>query len=106
MGLRGLSQMTFMHMSNALMDEINSWTYRPSKVFSLGLPAVFMLFFPKEWVDFVLQSPNPPDILNPWIGLVFLYMASFFVCWLISFIIMTPYYWIKKKFEKKPNYQM
>jgi hypothetical protein len=41
-----------------------------------------------------LRSENPPDILNPWVGLLFLYMLSFFIVYLarkLLFIISYPF---------------
>ena len=38
----------------------------PLKHFAIGSPPAFILFGPKDYVDFVLQSPNPTNILYPW----------------------------------------
>jgi hypothetical protein len=37
----------------------------PSKLFALDAPLAFMIFAPKDYVDFVLQSPNVPSYFNP-----------------------------------------
>ena len=70
--------------SNALINEVRAWMYLPSKLFAIGSPPAFILFGPKEYVDFVLQSHKPPEILNPWVGLIFLYATSFFIFHVIS----------------------
>jgi hypothetical protein len=67
------------NVANAAISEVSSWMYLPSKMIGMGAPCVFMLFGPKEWVDMILRSPKSPEILSPWVGIVFLYMVSVFL---------------------------
>ncbi|MGE4096407.1 MAG: hypothetical protein AB7G75_36880 [Candidatus Binatia bacterium] len=76
--------MSLITESNALIDEIRIWMGLPSKLFAVGSPPAFILFASKDCVDFIFASPNAPDILNPWIGLLFLYSISFAVFSFIS----------------------
>jgi len=92
--------MNFMNASNAVVTEITSLVYLPGKLFALGLPCAFILFSPKAWVDFVLRSQNPPDILNPWVGLLFLYMLSFFMVYILRKLLFIILYPLKRLFRK------
>jgi len=70
-------------LHNAIV-EVSSWTYVPTKMIAIGAPCAFILFGPKQWVDIVLQSKNIPEILNPWIGMIFLYTISFFIIYMLK----------------------
>ncbi|TAK63962.1 MAG: hypothetical protein EPO24_03655 [Bacteroidetes bacterium] len=90
---------------NSAVKEVASWTYLPSKMFAILIPCVFMLFADKKCVDFVLSSKNIPEILNPWIGLLFLFISAFyFTHWMVvilyKWIINPVRNWRKKKQPK------
>ena len=88
--------------SNATINAIMSWTYTsPRFFFSVGLPCGFVLFAPREWVDPILRSSNIPEILNPWLGLVFLLMSSFFA---LGFLFHLPWY-LTMPFRKWKQYK-
>lgn len=97
-----------MSESNATINAIMNWTYTsPRFFFSVGLPCGFILFAPAEWVDPILRPSNIPEILTPWVGLVFLLMSSFFITgflfnlwWTITQPIRK---WLKRKERRNPN---
>ena len=87
-------------MPERLAAELTSWPYLPTRMIAIGAPCAFILFAPKEWVDFLLQSRNAPPVLNPWLGIVFLYMVSFLSMHILRKILwycMRPVRMLKKK---------
>lgn len=95
-----------MNASDAAMAEVASWTYLPARMFAIGAPCAFILFGPKEWVDVLLRSPNAPGVLNPWVGLVFLYMASFFTVHVLKKIVWWltwPFRWLRRAVNRNED---
>ncbi|MBZ5551357.1 MAG: superinfection exclusion B family protein [Acidobacteriia bacterium] len=65
----------------------------------LGVIVAFgaLLFSPKEWVDFLLDNPRVPTLLNPWLGLIFVLASSFFVTYFMVRFLSKIRSWCKKK---------
>ena len=80
--------MSVLNTSERAVAELTSWMYVPRSMIAVGAPCGFMLFAHKEWIDFLLRSKNIPEVLNPWVGIIFLCMASF-----LTVHILTRIWW-------------
>ena len=87
-------------MSERIAGELTSWLYLPARMIAVGAPCAFILFAPTDWVDFLLRCRNAPDTLNPWVGVVFLYVASFFAVHILGRMLWWCM-WPVKKLKKK-----
>jgi hypothetical protein len=90
--------MTLIPESRVAVNELASWLSWPSRLFAIAAACGFLLFAPKKFVDMVVRpSNNLPEVLNPWVGLVFLFTLSF-----LGTHYITKFLWfITKLFRRK-----
>jgi len=77
--------------------------FRPSVLVIIFVPTAFMLFGPKEYVDFFLNNNNLPEILNPWIGLLCLFSFNGLIVYysvkLLRIIFHRQIWWYRNRYD-------
>ena len=76
---------------------------RPSISIILCLPTGFMIFGPKEYVDLFLKNDKLPEILNPWIGIIFLFSSTSIIVYYLSRFLRIVFdrqiWWFRNRYD-------
>jgi len=68
--------MSLITESKHLIKHLVTWMHFPGSLLNFAIPCGFILIAPECVVRFFLAPQKVPKVLNPWLGLFFLYLIT------------------------------